>query len=100
MTARDYAAWVAVRSVAEAAVRTKAVEPKAVLAYLRSPDFLLAAFKGQGMSFRPWDGQMRQPILIAGARLIASVSPQEGFLHPTTALDTLGTDKGESTCRF
>jgi ABC transporter substrate binding protein (PQQ-dependent alcohol dehydrogenase system) len=100
MTARDYAAWVAVRSIAEAAVRTKSVEPGTVVTYLRSPDFLLAAFKGQGLSFRPWDGQMRQPILIAGARLIASVSPQEGFLHPTTALDTLGTDKGESTCRF
>jgi ABC transporter substrate binding protein (PQQ-dependent alcohol dehydrogenase system) len=100
MTARDYAAWVAVRSVAEAAVRTKSVAPEAVLAYLRSPDFLLAAFKGQGLSFRPWDGQMRQPILIAGPRLTASVSPQEGFLHPTTTLDTLGTDKSESACRF
>jgi ABC transporter substrate binding protein (PQQ-dependent alcohol dehydrogenase system) len=71
-----------------------------VAAYLRSSDFLLAAFKGQGLSFRSWDGQLRQPILIAGSRLIASVSPQEGFLHPTSSLDTLGSDKGESTCRF
>jgi ABC transporter substrate binding protein (PQQ-dependent alcohol dehydrogenase system) len=100
MTARDYAAWVAVRSIAEAAVRTRSVDPGVVAAYLRAPDFLLAAFKGQGLGFRPWDGQLRQPILIAGPRLIASVSPQEGFLHPTSSLDTLGTDEGESTCRF
>jgi ABC transporter substrate binding protein (PQQ-dependent alcohol dehydrogenase system) len=100
MRPRDYAGWVAVRSIGEAAIRTGAIDRPALEAYLRGPDFALAAFKGQGLSFRRWDGQMRQPILIAGSRLLVSVSPQEGFLHPLTALDTLGTDESETACRF
>jgi ABC transporter substrate binding protein (PQQ-dependent alcohol dehydrogenase system) len=67
---------------------------------MRGPDFLVAGFKGEGQSFRKWDGQMRQPILIAGARALVSVSPQEGFLHRRSVLDTLGTDEGESLCRM
>jgi ABC transporter substrate binding protein (PQQ-dependent alcohol dehydrogenase system) len=96
----DYAAWLAVRSVGEAATRLHSLDPLAIGKYLRSDDFLLAGFKGQGLSFRPWNGQMRQPILIAGARLLVSSSPQPGFLHRRTPLDTLGIDLEESTCKF
>jgi ABC transporter substrate binding protein (PQQ-dependent alcohol dehydrogenase system) len=69
------------------------------MAYLRGSDFILSGFKGQGQSFRPWDGQMRQPILIAGPRLLVSLSPQAGYLHQGSELDTLGTDREESRCR-
>ncbi|AZO18820.1 branched-chain amino acid ABC transporter substrate-binding protein [Mesorhizobium sp. M2A.F.Ca.ET.043.05.1.1] len=96
----DYAAWLAVRSVGEAATRLHSLDPTAIAKYLRSDDFLLAGFKGQGLSFRPWDGQMRQPILIAGPRLLVSSSPQPGFLHQRTPLDTLGIDLEESACKF
>jgi ABC transporter substrate binding protein (PQQ-dependent alcohol dehydrogenase system) len=67
---------------------------------MRGSDFLVSGFKGEGQTFRSWDGQMRQPILIAGARTLISVSPQEGFLHRLSALDTLGVDQGESRCRM
>ncbi|MFP5516510.1 MAG: ABC transporter substrate-binding protein [Alphaproteobacteria bacterium] len=100
MLPRDYAAWLAVRSVGEAATRTGATGFDDLVAYLHSPDFELAGFKGEALSFRKWDGQMRQPILIAGPRMLVSVSPQEGFLHPVTPLDTLGDDAPESKCRF
>lgn len=100
MTAPDYAAWVAVRSVGEGATRTRSADPATISAYLRGSEFLLAGFKGQGLSFRLWDGQLRQPILIAGPRLLVSSSPQEGFLHQRTPLDTLGVDLEESQCRF
>ena len=100
MLPRDYAAWLAVRSVGEAATRTGATGFDDLVAYLRSPEFELAGFKGEALSFRKWDGQMRQPILIAGPRMLVSVSPQEGFLHPVTPLDTLGDDAPESKCRF
>jgi ABC transporter substrate binding protein (PQQ-dependent alcohol dehydrogenase system) len=99
MTAVDYAAWLAVRSVGEAATRTRRADPATIAAYLRGPEFLVAGFKGQGQSFRPWDGQMRQPILIAGPRLLVSVSPQPGFLHRSSELDTLGIDRDESACK-
>lgn len=96
----DYAAWAAVRSIGEAAIRARSSDPAAIAAYMRGPDFLLAGFKGQGQSFRAWDGQMRQPILIAGPRMLVSVSPQPGFLHRGSELDTLGVDREESRCRF
>ncbi|MBB3019184.1 ABC transporter substrate binding protein (PQQ-dependent alcohol dehydrogenase system) [Microvirga lupini] len=96
----DYAAWAAVRSIGEAAIRSRSDDPFAIMSYLRSPDFVLAGFKGQGQSFRPWDGQMRQPILIAGPRLLVSVSPQAGYLHRGSELDTLGIDREESRCKF
>lgn len=99
MTAVDYAAWAAVRAVGEAAVRSGSADPGSMARYLRGPDFALSGFKGQGQSFRDWDGQMRQPILIAGPRLLVSVSPQPGFLHRSSELDTLGLDREESPCR-
>jgi ABC transporter substrate binding protein (PQQ-dependent alcohol dehydrogenase system) len=100
MEVEDYAAWAAARAVGEAAFRTRSSDPAVVAAYLRGPDFILSGFKGQGQSFRPWDGQMRQPILIAGPRMLVSVSPQAGYLHRGSELDTLGFDRGESTCRL
>jgi len=100
MGAVDYAAWAAARAVGEAAIRSRSSDPAAITAYLRSPDFILSGFKGQGQSFRSWDGQMRQPILIAGPRLLVSVSPQAGYLHRGSELDTLGTDREESRCKL
>ena len=100
MGAVDYAGWAAVRAIGEAAIRSRSSDPSTIMAYLRSPDFTLSGFKGQGQSFRPWDGQMRQPVLIAGPRLLVSVSPQSGYLHRGSELDTLGTDREESRCRL
>jgi ABC transporter substrate binding protein (PQQ-dependent alcohol dehydrogenase system) len=95
----DYDAWVAVRAIGEAATRGKTTAPADLIAYSKSPAFELAAFKGRKLSFRDWDGQLRQPILIGTAKLPVSVSPQPGFLHQFTELDTLGFDKPETNCR-
>jgi ABC transporter substrate binding protein (PQQ-dependent alcohol dehydrogenase system) len=99
MTDRDYAAWMAVRAIGEAAARTKSADPKDIVGFIRSDRFELAAFKGARLSFRSWDGQLRQPILLADARSLVSVSPQPGFLHQFSELDTLGIDKPETKCR-
>jgi ABC transporter substrate binding protein (PQQ-dependent alcohol dehydrogenase system) len=99
MTAVDYAAWAAARSIGEAATRLRTTDSDRIAAYLRGPEFLLSGFKGRGQSFREWDGQMRQPILIAGPRLLISASPQPGFLHRSSELDTLGLDREESPCK-
>ncbi len=98
MTSRDYAAWLAVRAVGEAATRTGSTDPQKISAYLRSDQFELPGYKGEPLSFRSWDGQMRQAILLSDSRALVSVSPQPGFLHPTTGLDTLGFDRPESQC--
>ncbi|WP_145702732.1 ABC transporter substrate-binding protein [Azospirillum baldaniorum] len=99
MSPRDHAVWAAIRAVGEAATRTRSTDPAALAAYIRGPDFTLAAFKGVPLSFRSWDGQLRQPVLLAADRSLVSVSPQDGFLHPRTELDTLGHDQPESGCR-
>ena len=99
MTAIDYAAWAAIRSIGEAATRSASAEPAGVAGYIRGDAFEFAGFKGLSLSFRPWDGQLRQPIPLVTARAVVSMSPQEGFLHPRTALDTLGHDRPESECR-
>ena len=100
MTDRDYAAWMAVRAIGEAATRSKSSDPATISAYLRGDRFELAAYKGARLSFRSWDGQLRQPILLADARSLVSVSPQPGFLHQFSELDTLGIDKPETKCRM
>ena len=100
MTERDYAAWMAVRAVGEAATRTKSNDPATIDRYLRGKEFELAAFKGTKLNFRDWDGQLRQPILLADTRSLVSVSPQEGFLHQFSTLDTLGIDRPETKCHL
>jgi ABC transporter substrate binding protein (PQQ-dependent alcohol dehydrogenase system) len=100
MTDRDYAAWMAVRAIGEAATRSNSTDPATIVAFLRSNHFELAAFKGTRLSFRSWDGQLRQPVLLADARSLVSVSPQPGFLHQFSELDTLGIDKPETKCRM
>ncbi len=98
MTDRDYAAWMAVRAIGEAATRTQSTDPAAISSFMRSNRFELAAYKGARLSFRSWDGQLRQPVLLADARSLVSVSPQPGFLHQFSELDTLGVDKPETKC--
>jgi ABC transporter substrate binding protein (PQQ-dependent alcohol dehydrogenase system) len=100
MTARDMQAWTAVRMIGESASRTRSTDPKAMLDFLKGPDFALAAFKGQRLTLRDWNLQLRQPILLSDGRMIVSVSPQEGFLHQVSELDTLGVDRPESKCRL
>jgi ABC transporter substrate binding protein (PQQ-dependent alcohol dehydrogenase system) len=100
MTERDYAAWLAVRVLGEAATRTQKTDVTSLREYILSDQFRVAGFKGQQMTFRSWDHQLRQPILIAGPRALVSMSPQEGFLHEHFPTDTLGIDAPESKCRF
>jgi ABC transporter substrate binding protein (PQQ-dependent alcohol dehydrogenase system) len=100
MNARDNQAWVAMRVIGEAASRTKSNDPKVLKAFLTGPDFSVAAFKSQRLTWRSWNQQLRQPILLGDGRMIASVSPQEGFLHQTSELDTLGYDRPETKCKL
>jgi ABC transporter substrate binding protein (PQQ-dependent alcohol dehydrogenase system) len=98
MTAHDMQAWTAVRIVGEAAARTNSADPGKILAYIKSPAFSVAAFKGQKLTLRDWNLQLRQPILLFDGRNTVSVSPQEGFLHQVSTLDTLGLDRPETKC--
>jgi ABC transporter substrate binding protein (PQQ-dependent alcohol dehydrogenase system) len=98
MTPRDYAAWAAVRTIGEAVSRTGSADAAVLRAYILSDAFELAGFKGRAMTYRRWNGQLRQPIVLAGPRAMVAMAPLEGFLHQTNELDTLGLDAPESAC--
>ncbi|MFA3791160.1 ABC transporter substrate-binding protein [Aliiglaciecola sp. SL4] len=100
MQNEDYAAWLAVRAIAEAVTRTKSNNPNELYQYMMSDKFELAAFKGRKLTFRNYNGQLRQPIPLAQPDALVSQSPQQGFLHPLTDLDTLGYDKPEVKCNM
>jgi ABC transporter substrate binding protein (PQQ-dependent alcohol dehydrogenase system) len=100
MTALDMQGWLATRMIGEAAARTNSGDGKALLAFLKSPEFAIAGFKGQRLTIRDWNLQLRQPILLVDGRMVVSISPQEGFLHQVSELDTLGIDRPESKCRL
>ena len=100
MTPLDMQAWTACRMIGEAASRGGVSDPAKILAAMRQPEFGVAAYKGQRLSLRDWDWQLRQPILLADGRNVVSISPQPGFLHQVTELDTLGFDRPETRCKL
>ncbi|MBN2974602.1 branched-chain amino acid ABC transporter substrate-binding protein [Pseudomonas fluorescens] len=100
MNDRDFAAWMAVRSVASAVSRLRQADAMAIRQLALSEHLPLDGFKGRKLSYRPWNGELRQPIPLVQPRALVSTSPQDGFLHPTNEMDSLGYDKPEVTCRF
>lgn len=100
ITERDYLNWLAIKAVAEPAVRHKTADVSKIAALFLEPDFRTPGFKGIGFSFRSWNQQLRQPMLIAWQRALVSMSPQDEFLHQRHTLDSLGFDRPESECRL
>jgi ABC transporter substrate binding protein (PQQ-dependent alcohol dehydrogenase system) len=95
----DYDAWLAVRVIGEAASRKQTADFKILSDFIHAPEFEVAAFKGVKTTFRSWNGQLRQPLIVTTPKLLVSISPQPGFLHQTSELDTMGIDKPETKCK-
>ena len=100
MREEDYQTWLALRMIGEAATRTQSADPAKLRDFMLSPAFEVAGFKGQKLTLRDWDHQLRQPILLTTGSVTASVSPQDQYLHQSSALDTLGIDRPETECKF
>jgi ABC transporter substrate binding protein (PQQ-dependent alcohol dehydrogenase system) len=99
MTGQDWAAWVAVRSVVAAMVDNPKAGVGEQLKALREGRVFVDGFKGQRLSFRLWDGQLRQPLFLSHVDGVVGTAPVEGVLHPREVLDTLGVDEKESACK-
>src|SRR4029079_5178674 len=99
----DYQAYVAARTIGEAVTRNGGSDFATIAAFIHGPELQLAPFKGIKQQYRPWDGQFRQPILMATDKVPVSMSPQRGFphaSHPEIEMDTLGIDQPESQCKM
>jgi len=100
MNNRDFAAWIAVRSIAAAVSKLRLDDPFAIRQLALGDELPLDGFKGRKLSYRPWNGQLRQPIPLVQPRALVSTSPQDGFLHPSNEMDSLGFDQPEVSCRY
>ena len=98
MTSEDWVGWAAVKSIVEAAVRLRTTSVPQIRDYLRGDAFALDTYKGAPGTFRPWSGQLRQPVLLSTHNAVIARAPLEGFLHERNNLDTLGSDS-EQNCR-
>lgn len=96
----DYQVWAAVRAVGDAATVKKSADPAVIGPYLTDPAFSLPAYKGVSLTFRPWDHQLRQPIIVVQPKAMVTVAPEQGYLHQRTPLDTLGIDLPETACKL
>lgn len=96
MTAQDWAAWMAGKTLAAVAIAAPK-GPNAVWAQAIGKSTLDGS-KGTSLSFRAWDGQLRQPMLLTDGQGVIAQAPAEGVLHPRNVLDTLGADAPEKLC--
>jgi ABC transporter substrate binding protein (PQQ-dependent alcohol dehydrogenase system) len=97
MNAHDFAAWMAGRALTAAATAAPNGPNAAWHKALAASD--LDGSKGVTMSFRPWDGQLRQTMLLTDGQGVIGWAPADGVLHPRNTLDTLGTDAPEKLCK-
>jgi ABC transporter substrate binding protein (PQQ-dependent alcohol dehydrogenase system) len=96
MVAADWAAWMAGKALAGAAVAA----PKGGAAFVKAlVEGELDGSKGVSMGFRPWDGQLRQPLFLTDGQGVVATAPADGILHPKNTLDTLGADAPEKLCK-
>lgn len=98
MTDYDWAAWIAVKIIGEAIARTGSNEFGALSNYIRGDEIVIDGFKGFPLSFRPWNGQLRQPVFVTTTNWVVARAPLEGFLHQSNNLDTIGLDAVETRC--
>jgi ABC transporter substrate binding protein (PQQ-dependent alcohol dehydrogenase system) len=97
MTAHDWAAWIAGKALVAAAVAAPKGPASAWAKAVAGNE--LDGSKGVNLSFRPWDGQLRQPLLLTDGQAVIGSAPVDGILHPRNALDTLGADAPEKLCK-
>jgi ABC transporter substrate binding protein (PQQ-dependent alcohol dehydrogenase system) len=99
MEGADWAAWIAVKMVVQATLRTRSADFEPQRKFILG-EGTFDGNKGLAVSVRPWDHQLRQAVLLAAPYSVVARAPVEGFFHKTNELDTLGDDEPETPCRL
>ena len=100
MSNEDWAAWASIKSVVTAIRKRKAIGPKDIRMFLTNPETTIDTYKGNASSFRAWNNQFRQAILMHTHNAVVARAPIDGFLHSINNLDTIGYDRKESKCQL
>lgn len=102
-----WASWMAVKVLAESALRVREGGAEALIRYLEGERGRFDGHKGKQLSFRPWNRQLRQPLYLverAGgeSRVVAEVPRAvRGEETDTRALlDLLGRGEADARCRL
>ncbi len=107
-----WCAYQAVRILYEAASAANSLDADRLIAHLEHPSTAFDAHKGIGVSFRPWDHQLRQPLYLVkihgeaqNSRALASLEGELPALYmpgtdPLERLDQLGEPAKQSTCEY
>jgi ABC transporter substrate binding protein (PQQ-dependent alcohol dehydrogenase system) len=104
MVGHDWAAWFTGRLLVSTLVPMQSTAVKKITSFdvlkaLSSPELKVDGSKGQTLSFRAWDRQLRQPIMLSDGQGVIEVAPLEGVMHPRSVLDSLGADAPEKLCK-
>ena len=102
--------WFAAKVLGEASLRARATDPAALRDWLERTDARVDGHKGQALSFRAWDHQLRQPLYrIAAAAPGPEAAPTpvevprarpDERIESRVLLDRLGGGAGETACRW
>jgi ABC transporter substrate binding protein (PQQ-dependent alcohol dehydrogenase system) len=114
-----WAAFHAVKIFFDAVLAVGSAKSGAIVDYLESPQAHFEVAKGPGVSFRPWDHQLRQPLCLVrinhdaqwsrtdpsvrvGVAKIAALLPDASVdrAHAVEILDRFGDGPNETTCQF
>lgn len=94
----DFSGYLAGLTLSQAFFHVKSTDPTSLIAFIRSPQLVLAAYVGHPLTYRPWNGQLRLPMALVNENMMVSQSPQRGSKHRENILDTLGVDRDRSSC--
>jgi ABC transporter substrate binding protein (PQQ-dependent alcohol dehydrogenase system) len=101
MTSAAWSAWFAVKVLWESSLRMKSAARAPLADYLTRDTTRFDGHKGQPLSFRPWDHQLRQPLYARTAtgfvEVPATRAPNESA---NDALDRLGKSTRASACHL
>lgn len=112
MDSPAWAAYESVRILNQAVSFSGTLDAAKIIDYLENPQTTLDVHKGPGVSFRPWDHQLRQPLYLIKVKSDAERLPNlaavvvelpklaESSTDPVERLDQLGDLRDVSSCRF
>ena len=95
MNGAAWAGWFAVKAVFESFLRGSGD----ISAWIKSDRAQFDGHKGAPLSFRSWDGQLRQPLYAIGDRIVDVPDTSRSTNSPREILDTIGDRSGAQSCR-